>query len=269
MLAWIAKRATPIAALVLGSSLTGCAYMDDWDDVDGVPLAELDLSQDTLDTISLAGPDSVIIATGDTLAISLEGDSAAGEALRFDHEDDRLSIARDRKVYDGSGRAVVQITMPPAANLEIAGSGTITADRIAGNAELEIAGSGDIAVADVDAERLEVEIAGSGTVRASGSADMVHIEIAGSGDVLLAALSAEDVTVEIAGSGDVEVASDGRVTAEIAGSGDVVVVGSATCSVQSAGSGSLTCRPRPDGDVAAGSGSDGDEANDEDAGAED
>lgn len=241
----VARSAAPIAALAMGAMLSGCAYMGGWDEVEGVPLAELDTSGDAPTRLVLAGPDKVVISEGDGLTITLEGNAQAGEALRFDRDGDRLTIARDNSVYDRSDAAIVRITMPAPAELGIAGSGTIEAVSMASNAEIEIAGSGTINVERIEAESLSVEIAGSGGVSAAGSAATLSIEIAGSGDVQLADLMADDVTVEIAGSGDVELASNGTVSAEIAGSGDVVVFGNATCSVSSAGSGSLTCRPSP------------------------
>ena len=246
-----AKRVAPIAALALGTALSGCAFMVDYDDVEGVPLAELDMSGEAPNTIRLAGPDRVIIAEGEGLDITLEGDSEAGDALRFDRNGNRLTIARDRKIFDGRGSAIVRVTMPAPENLEIAGSGEIESATVASNAELEIAGAGSINVASVEAERLEVDIAGSGDIRAAGTADTLDVDIAGSGNVRLGELNAENVSVDIAGSGDVELASDGRVDAEIAGSGNVRVTGSATCSVETAGSGSLTCRPAETAEQAA------------------
>lgn len=243
MIRMFARRAAPLAALAMGAALSGCAYMADWDEVEGVPLAELDLSGEAPTRVTLAGPDMVVITEGDTLAITLEGNEEAGEALRFDREGERLTIARDSNVYDGRGRATVHMTMPAPSHLAIAGSGTMESATMASDASLEIAGSGSLKVASISAQKLNVDIAGSGNISAAGTAAELSVEIAGSGDVQLGELLANDVTVEIAGSGDVDLASNGTVDAEIAGSGDITVTGSATCSVQSAGSGSLTCRP--------------------------
>ena len=239
----IVKRAAPLAALALGASLSGCAYMTDWGEVEGVPLAELDMSGDAPTKIALAGPDKLVISDGDSLSISLEGSDEAGEALRFDREGGRLTIARDGKVYDGSRTATVVMTVPSPNTLTVAGSGTIEAASMASSAEIEIAGSGAVAVNSLEADRLEIEIAGSGDVTAAGTATVLSVEIAGSGDVNMSDLMADDASVEIAGSGDVTFASEGSVNADIAGSGDVVVIGSATCTQSIAGSGSLTCRP--------------------------
>ena len=243
MIAWVSKRAAPLAALAMGAALSGCGMnYNSWDEVEGVPLAELDMSGDAPDTIRLAGPDKVVITEGDTLTITLDGDEEAGAALRFDRDGSRLSIARDREIYDGRDDAIVRVTMPAPANLEIAGSGEIESDTLASTGELEIAGSGSISVANVDAESLEVDIAGSGDVTAAGTARKLEVDIAGSGDVDLRALTADEVKIGIAGSGNVQLSSNGTVDANIAGSGDINVTGSATCSVTTAGSGSLTCR---------------------------
>ncbi len=140
MAKWFARSAAPIAALVLSTTVSGCYFTGDWDEeVSGVPLAELDMSGDAPDTIRLRGPDKVVISEGDTLTITLDGNEDAGEALRFDRDDNRLSIARDKDVYDGSRTATVLISMPAPSNLEIAGSGNIEAATMASEAEIEIA----------------------------------------------------------------------------------------------------------------------------------
>ena len=244
MIAHFMKRFAPAAALAIAATLPGCAYIDDWDKVDGVPLAELDMSGEAPTAIELSGSDKLVITEGDSLTITLEGDRDAGDALRFDRNGDRLSIARDRSVFDGSGTAIVRMTLPSPSTLSVAGSGTIESATMSGNAQIEIAGSGDISVESMKVDNLSVEIAGSGDVRAAGTATKLSIEIAGSGNVRLTELTADDVSVEIAGTGDVELASDGKVHAEIAGAGDVQVTGSATCTLDKAGSGSLTCTPR-------------------------
>jgi len=60
---------------------------------DGVPLAELDYEGATPTGISLAGPDRVIVTSGDTLTIDVEGDSSVTEGLRFDLDDERTIAA--------------------------------------------------------------------------------------------------------------------------------------------------------------------------------
>ncbi len=251
MIQWFAKRAAPIAVLALGMAVSGCGVVPGyWNEVDGVPLAELDVSGDAPGAITLVGPDRLVITEGDVMAITVEGSADAGEALRFDLDGDELTIARDQNVYDGSGNAEIRLTIPAPKSLGIAGSGAIEAATMAKSAEIEIAGSGSITVTSLDADELDVDIAGSGDVTAAGTANALAIDIAGSGNVRLRELMADTVTVSIAGSGDVEVSSNGSVKANIAGSGDISVTGSASCSVETAGSGTLTCNSGPAADAA-------------------
>ncbi|MEM7780436.1 MAG: head GIN domain-containing protein [Pseudomonadota bacterium] len=243
MISKLAKQAAPIAVLALGVGLAGCSYSVEWDEVSGVPLSEFDQSGEAPEGIKLAGPDQVVITDGDSLSITLDGDSAAGEALRFDRSGNELTIARDQEAYDGSARAVVRIAMPAPSGLTIAGSGEIESSAMASEAEIEIAGSGTIIVTEIDADLLDLDIAGSGSVTAAGSAERLDIDIAGAGNVRLSELTADDVKIDIAGSGNVRLASNGIVDADIAGSGNILVTGSAQCSLSSAGSGTLTCQP--------------------------
>lgn len=241
-----AQRAATLAALAMGVGLSGCSFNIEWDEVDGVALSEFDQSGDAPTELSLAGPDEVVITEGETLSISLEGSSEAGNALRFDRRGDELRIARDNNVFGGSDKAIIRITMPAPSGLEIAGSGKINSAVMASEADIDIAGSGAVSIAEVDADRLDIDLAGSGTVAAAGSVERLTIEMAGSSVLSLGDLMADDVKINIAGSGNVDVASNGIVDAEIAGSGNIVVTGSATCTLDSAGSGTMTCRPAPE-----------------------
>jgi len=240
----LVQKAAPVTALALGASLSGCAYVADWNyEVSGVPLNELEISGSAPTEIALAGPDKVIITEGETLEITLDGDAEAGEALRFDLDSNSLTIARDSSVFDGSGTAIVRITMPAPKEVTVAGSGTIEAATIAETAELTVGGSGNMVIDTIAARSLEIAIGGSGEIKGSGTAERLEIAIGGSGEVDLSDLKAERAEVSIGGSGDVAFASDGEVEANIGGSGDVVVTGDAKCTLNSMGSGTLTCNP--------------------------
>jgi hypothetical protein len=133
-------------------ALSGCAFS--WDsEVDGVPLADLDLGGDAPTSIVLAGPDGVVITEGERFTITVDGNKDAGDALRFDRDGDELAIA---------------------------GSGSIKSDKVSAAAELEIAGSGDVKLASDG--NVDVDIAGSGDVIVTGSASC-SFSSAGSGSV--------------------------------------------------------------------------------------
>ena len=234
------KTIGPIAAMAAGAAMAGCSNMSFEAGSDGVPLAEFDMSGEAPSRFTLAGPDRVILTSGDTLDIDVSGDSRAVDLLRFERDGDNLTVARAKSSGD-NGTAVVRVTMPAPREVTLAGSGEIEAGELTEEVQLSIAGSGTIRAPRVDARKLDVNIAGSGTLEAAGRTDSLDLNIAGSGDARMGSLTVQTADINIMGSGDARFASDGEVDANIMGSGDVTVVGRARCKVKAMGSGTVTC----------------------------
>ena len=235
-----------LAVAAAATLLSACnADMDFNTSSSGVPLSELDYQGAKPTEIALAGPDRVIVTSGDSLTINVEGDAEVTKDLRFDLDGDSLEIGREGN-WRKSGVATIRITMPTPTEVTLAGSGTIEIDQLGtgGDAEVSIAGSGESKIAKVDAAELEVNVAGSGSLKAAGRAKTLELSIAGSGDLDLRQLDVGDADISIAGSGDAVFASNGKVEASIMGSGKVEVIGNATCTVSAMGSGELKCSAR-------------------------
>lgn len=208
---------------------------------DGVPLSQLDMEGAAPTQLSVAVPDTIRVAEGNRLAIDVSGSEDAREGLLFRLEGESLSIGREAD-WNGPSKATISITMPPLKEINLAGSGKLSAANMTGDAEINVAGSGDIAIADVSATSLKVNIMGSGDVRAVGQAERLDFNIAGSGSLNAPELKVGDAQVKIAGSGGGIFSSEGHVEGRIAGSGNVTVLGNARCSVKSVGSGKVRCR---------------------------
>lgn len=239
------RTIAPVAAMALAAGLAGCkdAHIS-INDEDGVPLSELDMSGDPPTELVLAGPDSVVVTSGDKLDIDVEGDAKAVEALRFTLKDGTLGVMRGSGFRNlGGALATVRVTMPAPEKIIIAGSGGVAAQSIAPKGEVVIAGSGRLDLAYADADSLDVNVVGSGTFGAAGKARKLDLTVAGAGSMEAPGLSVDEADVTIMGSGDADFASDGKVKAKIMGSGDVTVTGSATCTIEAMGSGKVTCRP--------------------------
>lgn len=242
MLHKLIRGLAPVAVLAMGAMASGCDNVEmRVGNSDGVPLAELDRSGPAPTKLVLAGPDTVIVTDGEELDIDVSGDPEAVDALRFTLDEGTLGIMRDKSGWKNDNRATVRVTMPSPSSITLAGSGTIEAASLTGNADLTIAGSGTLRTTRVAAENLDVTIAGSGTLVADGSADALDLTVAGSGSADMAGLKVSEADISIAGSGEAEFASDGEVEANIMGSGTVTVHSRANCTVQSMGSGSLRC----------------------------
>ena len=242
----IARTLTGIAAVAVAFSLTACSGATlTVDGMKGVPLAQLDLTAKAPEEITLLGPDTVRVVQGDKLAIKVDGQQDAKDRLRFVLKDGKLAIGRDGWKMGGSADlATIEVTVPAARRLVMAGSGTMHADTLRGDAaSVSIAGSGNIDVPAIDAQDLKVEVIGSGDFKAAGKAQSLRISIAGSGSANMEGLTVDAAKVEIAGSGGARFASDGQVKADIMGSGGVRVKGRAQCKVNAMGSGTLTCEP--------------------------
>lgn len=239
------RAVAPAMVLALAAGLAGCKDATiSINDEDGVPLAELDQSGDPPTELVLAGPDSVVVTSGKKLAIAVEGDPRAVDALRFTLKDGTLGVLRQSGLKDiGGGQATVRVTMPAPAKIVIAGSGGVAAQGMARKAEVVIAGSGRLDLAYADADELDVKVLGSGTFGAAGKAKTLDLTVAGAGTMEGAGLKADTAKVTIMGSGDADFASDGTVKAKIMGSGEVTVTGSATCTIEAMGSGRVNCRP--------------------------
>lgn len=246
----LAKTLVGVACVGLAAALSGCdAASVTIDGAKGVPLAQLDLAGKAPDEVTLLGPDRVRVTRGDSLAITIDGDAAIKDKLRFTLKDGKLGIARDSwKSGDGTdqrgGVATVNVTLPAARELVLAGSGQIDIDALeADQARVTIAGSGTVDAARIAAKELKVDVVGSGKLRGAGHAEQLKVTVAGSGNAELDGLIATSAKIDVAGSGNTRFASDGDVKADIMGSGEVRVKGRATCKVSAMGSGRLVCEP--------------------------
>lgn len=241
-----AKAMGPIIAVALAAGIAGCDGFKDAkvsiNGEEGKPLAELDLTGTAPSELVLAGPDEVRVTTGDKLAITVEGDQAVTDQLRFSIKDGSLAIHRKGEMFgSGSSVAIVNVTMPAPKGVVMAGSGKITAANLASKANVTVAGSGTIETTSVSGDSLDVTIAGSGNYRAAGNVKTLDMTIAGSGSAQMDALRVDKADVSIAGSGSTAFTSDGEVEASIMGSGNVTVKGRARCTLSSMGSGKLVC----------------------------
>jgi hypothetical protein len=238
------KNIAPLAALAMGVSLSACDGNVSINGEDGKKLSELDMSGPAPAKLVLAGPDNVKITEGAKLAISVDGDPAAAEHLRFSLKDGTLGILREKSWKDSPG-LTVNVTMPAPSEVTLAGSGTVEAPALAANAKVTIAGAGDVRASTLSGDNFDLTVAGSGSMHGGGAVKNLDVTVAGSGDADLAGLRTDTAKVTVAGSGNAAFTSDGSVSASIMGSGTVTVKGRATCKVSAMGSGKLVCESGP------------------------
>ena len=237
------KGLAPILAVAMAAGVAGCDGANvSINGEHGKKLAELDLSGAAPNELVMFGPDEVQMTQGDKLAITVDGDPAAVDKLRFTLKDGTLGILREGKMFSGDDKlAVVHVTMPAPRELTMGGSGKITAPAMAAGAKVTILGSGRIDTQSVSGDKLEVTLPGSGSFTAAGKVGKLDLTILGSGSAELGGVSVGSAKVNVLGSGGATFSSDGDVDATILGSGTVTVKGRARCKVSAIGSGQLIC----------------------------
>ena len=201
---------------------------------EGVPLEELDLTGPPPRKVALCGPARLVLSEGEVFRVDVEP-GPSGEDVRFSLREEKLSVS------GGDPETVVRVALPAPRKLAIAGSGSMTAAKLARDGKVSIAGSGRLEVADVEGGRVKVSIAGSGRLAMDGRADELELSIAGSGSCDAEGLVVDKAAVNVAGSGDAIFTCNGEVAASLMGSGNVIVRGPARCSVRAMGSGTVTC----------------------------
>jgi len=197
--------------------------------------------------VELRGSDDVDVRVGTGFSIRAEGPSDELDKLKIDRKGETLRIGRiDSKglgwISGNTGRVKVYVTMPRVASATIAGSGSMSIDRVEGqDFDGDTAGSGNLSIAALSLEKGTFDIAGSGGMKLSGTVRALNVDIAGSGDVDASGVKAREADVSIAGSGSVKASVDGPAKVSIVGSGDADLGRGAKCSVSKIGSGSAHC----------------------------
>jgi hypothetical protein len=217
-------------------------------DEDAGPATTRNYQVGAFDRLEVAGPYDVTVTTGSAPSVRASGGERAIERMVVEVKGGTLSIHTKKRSgfnfgWSNSHPVKLTVTVPALAGAEIAGSGDITVNKVAGDSfDAGVAGSGNLRVGEINVKRLKAGIAGSGEIHAGrGRAAAANYEIAGSGDIDGGAVVAETASVSIAGSGNVSAHATGNASVEIAGSGDVRVTGGAKCSISKAGSGNVQC----------------------------
>jgi hypothetical protein len=232
-----AAAATALGIGFAASARSGHSELDD-----GAPIASAWSNTGEFTSLGALGPDNVRFTTGAVTQIRADGDPRTLEQLRFVVKDGRLLVGRRSGENYKLPAATIFVTAPGIRAATLAGSGTISVDRLVGDeVSANVAGSGDLTIGDVSARLIDARVAGSGDLTLRGRSEEAHLAIAGSGRVEGAGFTAGNASAAVAGSGDMAFRSDGSVTASITGSGDVVVTGRASCTQNRTGSGTLRC----------------------------
>lgn len=196
------------------------------------------------DEIDVTGPFNVILTPSDHHAVRIEGTAEQLEKMTIYVKDGELYIDHKTNVPSGTFNGLqVFVTSPSVKDIDITGSGSVTAPQALSSTEMniDVTGSGQVTLAQLTCQKLDIDITGSGKVMTGPiHSNVVQTEITGSGKIDITGLTCKRLENEISGSGDmifndlnIEV-----VKSDISGSGDIYLngtVGKSTKEVSGSG----------------------------------
>ena len=238
------KRAIALGITAAALAASGCSEARS---ENGGPTVERNYQVGSFDKIELAGAYDATVRTGSAPSVHARGNEKAIENLEVVVENNVLVIRHKKRASfswgSKGGKVALTVTVPNLRGAELAGSGDIKVDRVAGDSfDGGIAGSGNLKVDRIEVGSLKLSIAGSGNAEVgSGRAKNAEYNIAGSGGINAKGVAVETASVSIAGSGDIDAHASNTASVNIMGSGDVELTGGAKCSVSKAGSGNARC----------------------------
>src|SRR5918993_5321394 len=157
------KRAIALGMTAAAMAVAGCTEARSQN---GDPVVDRNYQVGEFDRIELAGPYDARVRTGSAISVHARGNEKAIDNLEVVVEDGALVIRSKKKMgfnWGKSGKVALDVTVPSLRGAEIAGSGDIRIDRVAGDSfDGGIAGSGNLTVSSVEVNRLKMSIGGGG-----------------------------------------------------------------------------------------------------------
>jgi hypothetical protein len=191
--------------------------------------------------IGLGIPAKVEVKTGATEGMTIEADENILPLIQTRVKGGELEIRTVRSNLNLDSKSIrIVVNAKSIDQLDLGGSGSITADQLKGSKiRMNIGGSGAIDVKRVDAEHLEIAIGGSGNVKFAGTAKSVEASIGGSGDIVAPNFAADEAEITVAGSGDATLGVRKKLDVTIAGAGSIAYYGDPKVSHTVLGAGAI------------------------------
>jgi hypothetical protein len=212
------------AALLAAMVVTGCGVR--FNDGDAVTQQR---TVAKFDRVCVDGSVDVDVRYGEQASVTVSGGDKVIDDVQTHVRDGMLFV--DRR--GGSGSTVVL----GGADLKV----TVVVPRLA-QGQVDGSGNLDIDLGSLRRPRLDLQVHGSGDISARGEVDRLDAKVEGSGDLNLEELRARIGTVAVHGSGDAGVFVVEQLDATIEGSGDIEYRGDPRVNQRVDGSGDVSRR---------------------------
>ena len=181
-----------------------------------------------------------VFLTQDTVqSVRIEADENLLHNIKTEVTDNKLKISTD-KCFSTNHTVKVYVSARQITDIDLKGTGTVTADKtlVGADLEVEIKGSGDIKL-PVNMQSVKVSIKGTGSIWLKGATTNLEADIMGTGDIKAESLDTKDCKATIKGNGNITVNPTGNLEATIKGSGDIYYMGAPNVKTEISGSGKV------------------------------
>ena len=199
-----------------------------------------DRTSETFKKVVASGSCSVYVIPSDETRVEVKGESNILPYLNTWSDGTTITIRFDDMISIKEHYPVeVYLYTPELNTIRLSGSGNVESGSFfSENVDLNISGSGGI-TADFDTENLDATISGSGNIYLSGFASNTDLRISGSGNIDAADLEQRNCFSGITGSGSVITQVTHSLNADITGSGSVFYLGNPQITSHISGSGKV------------------------------
>lgn len=169
--------------------------------------------------IDLSGSGTVLVSMTGTESLKVEAEDNIVPLLTTEVRDGRLVLGAKQSISP-TRDIVYTVTVINLEAVTVSGSGSVMAvDVVANGFEVDISGSGTVTAEGVS-EHLDLSISGSGVFKGEGFVSATGtVSVSGSGEALVNVI--DDLDVDISGSGTVGYIGDPTVSTSISGSGEI------------------------------------------------
>lgn len=194
------------------------------------------------DRLMFSSEGTVILTQAEKVSMSIEADDNLHQYVTTTLSGGELVISTTGGTDIAPSKPIVfRVAVADLSGIELAGVGTITAEKLDGTAVAVIlSGTGDITIDQLQAEQVTVDHSGVGTIRLVGEVDEQHVAVSGVGGYDGSDLTSRVGRVEASGTGETTVWVTDALELVVSESGTVDFHGSPTVNQEVSGSGTVT-----------------------------
>ena len=182
------------------------------------------------DEVELQGVGTLVIAQGETEALTIEAAERVLPKIATEVVAGRLTIRPDRS-FQTDEPIVYSLTVTELTAVELDGAGRVEASELTVDGlELVVDGAGEVELDELTAETLAVVASGTAEIELSGAVDRQEVELDGASEYNAEDLASREARIVVDGAGEAVLRVSETLDVHVDGAGSVEYIGNPTVS---------------------------------------